>query len=92
MKHTWAMAIDLDRCTGCGACVVACNAENNIPTVGEAEAGKNRLMHWIRVNRYWEGSSQRPRRSIFRFRACSANAPPASWSARCTRRITTRTG
>ena len=55
MKHTWAMAIDLDRCTGCGACVVACNAENNIPTVGEAEAGKNRLMHWIRVNRYWEG-------------------------------------
>ncbi len=55
MKHTWAMAIDLDRCTGCGACVVACNAENNIPTVGEAEARKNRLMHWIRVNRYWEG-------------------------------------
>jgi len=35
--------------------VVACNAENNIPTVGEAEAGKSRLMHWIRVNRYWEG-------------------------------------
>ena len=55
MKHTWAMAVDLDRCTGCGACVVACNAENNIPVVGEAEAGKNRLMHWIRVNRYWEG-------------------------------------
>jgi molybdopterin-containing oxidoreductase family iron-sulfur binding subunit len=55
MNHKWAMAIDLDRCTGCGACVVACNAENNIPTVGEAEAGKARLMHWIRINRYWEG-------------------------------------
>ena len=55
MKHTWAMAIDLDRCTGCGACVVACNAENNIPVIGETEAGKSRLMHWIRVNRYWEG-------------------------------------
>jgi len=56
MSHNrkWAMVIDLDRCTGCGACVVACVAENNIPTAGEEEAGKGRLMQWIRVERYWE--------------------------------------
>lgn len=49
------MTIDLDRCTGCEACVVACHAENNIPNVGEAEAYKGRAHHWIRVERYWEG-------------------------------------
>jgi Fe-S-cluster-containing dehydrogenase component len=51
----WAMVIDLDRCTGCQACVVACNAENNIPVVNEAEAAKGRWMNWIHIERYWEG-------------------------------------
>jgi molybdopterin-containing oxidoreductase family iron-sulfur binding subunit len=49
------MVVDLDRCTGCEACVTACHAENNIPTVGPEEAGKGRAHHWIRVERYWEG-------------------------------------
>lgn len=51
----WAMVVDLDRCTGCQACVVACHAENNIPVVGEKEAAKIRTLHWIRIERYWEG-------------------------------------
>ncbi len=55
MPHKWGMVVDLDRCTGCEACVVACRAENNIPTVGEAQAAKGRAIHWIRIERYWEG-------------------------------------
>jgi Fe-S-cluster-containing dehydrogenase component len=50
------MVVDLDRCTGCEACVVACHAENNIPTVGEQEAAIGRAMHWSRVERYYEGN------------------------------------
>jgi len=55
MAHQWGMAIDLDRCNGCEACVVACHAENNISTVGEEQAALSRAKHWIRVERYYEG-------------------------------------
>jgi Fe-S-cluster-containing dehydrogenase component len=55
MSHRWGMVVDLDRCTGCEACVVACHAENNIHTVGEEQALKGRAIHWIRVERYYEG-------------------------------------
>jgi Fe-S-cluster-containing dehydrogenase component len=51
----WAMVIDLDRCTGCEACVVACRAENNVPTRGEDECARGRHQSWIRVERYLEG-------------------------------------
>jgi Fe-S-cluster-containing dehydrogenase component len=55
MAHRWGMVIDLDRCTGCEACVAACHAENNIATVGANQAARGRTMHWIHVERYWEG-------------------------------------
>ncbi len=55
MAHRWGMAVDLDLCTGCGACVTACHAENNIPTVGDLQASRGRALHWMRVERYIEG-------------------------------------
>lgn len=54
-KYKWAMIIDLDRCNGCGACVIGCQSENNVPVVGEKLAGNDRTMHWLRLERYFEG-------------------------------------
>ena len=53
--YAWTMTIDLDRCTGCEACVTACQAENNLPIVGETEIAKGREIKWMRIERYWEG-------------------------------------
>jgi molybdopterin-containing oxidoreductase family iron-sulfur binding subunit len=53
--HRWGMAIDIDRCTGCQACVTACHAENNLPLSDPESAAMGRAVHWIRVDRYYEG-------------------------------------
>jgi molybdopterin-containing oxidoreductase family iron-sulfur binding subunit len=57
----WTMIVDMDKCTGCNACMVACHAENNVPIHSEIEVAKGRGMHWMYIQRYWAGEYPDPK-------------------------------
>jgi molybdopterin-containing oxidoreductase family iron-sulfur binding subunit len=59
-EYRWGMTVDVDRCTGCQACVLACQSENNVPTVGKAQVAYGRIQHWMRVERWQEGTAAKP--------------------------------
>jgi Fe-S-cluster-containing dehydrogenase component len=77
-NRKWTMVIDLDKCTGCGACVVACHAENNVPIVSEEQVRRGRGQHWIRIERYWSNVTTATQGTARASRQPAAGAGPVA--------------